>query len=121
MVSRSFNDHIGRGRRKSARRVFAYPAELQFDSGARSGPCVIVDISELGAQIEVPPGTHIPDEFALLIGGHASVKRRCLTVWRSETRVGVRFHGAPERLPRQELSGQIVLRSQMPAMAKKQA
>jgi hypothetical protein len=119
MVGKSFND-TGRRRRKSARRVFAYPAELQFDSGAKSGPCVIVDISELGAQIEVPPGTHIPDEFALLIGGHASVKRRCLTVWRSETRVGVRFHGAPERLPRQELSGQLVLRSQF-ELQKKQA
>ena len=110
MAGTSYQDHGGRHRRKSSRRVFTYPAQLEFGRGVPPAPCVIVDISELGAQVEVSPGTDFPDEFSLLIGGHASVRRQCRIVWRSTSRIGVRFHGAPERVPRQELAGQIVLR-----------
>ena len=119
MVGTSFQDYVGRGRRKSARRVFTYPAQLEFGRGVPPAPCSIVDISELGAQVEVPPGTEIPDEFSLLIGGHASVRRQCHIVWRSTCRIGVRFHGAPERVPKQELAGQIVLRPPASTMKNK--
>ena len=101
-------DYGGRGRRKSSRRPFAYPAQLYFGSGSPPGPCVIVNISELGAQLEVPAGTDDPDEFFLLIGGHASVRRRCFIVWRSPSRLGVRFQGELLRMPQQGLLSEVV-------------
>jgi len=119
MVQTSYQDHVGRGRRKGSRRNFAYPAEIYFGSGLPPGPCVIVDISELGAQLEVPAGTEIPDEFFLLIGGHANVRRRCLIVWRSTSRLGVRFQGEPRRAPQQQdLLSQTMRRSQVPVAPK---
>jgi len=119
MAGPSPQDYGGRGRRKSSRRRFGYPAQLYFGSGSPPRPCVIVDISELGAQLEVPAGTDVPDEFFLLIGGHASVRRRCLVIWRSPSRLGVRFQGELSRMPQQELPSQMVPRSHAPGGTKK--
>jgi hypothetical protein len=122
MVGTSYQDHGGRGRRKSSRRRFAYPAKLHFESGWQSSPCIIVDISDLGARLEVPPGSEIPDEFFLSIGD-ATVRRQCRVVWRSTVGIGVRFQAqvqpAPEQGPRQDLLG-IVMRSQVAGGTKKQ-
>jgi len=119
MAGPSRQDYGGPGRRKSSRRRFAYPAQLYFGSGSPPGPCVIVDISELGAQLELPAGTDVPDEFFLLIGGHANVRRRCLIVWRSTSRLGVRFQGEPRRAPQQQdLLSQTMRRSQVPVAPK---
>jgi hypothetical protein len=124
MVGSSFQDQGGRGRRKSSRRRFAYPAQIYSGSSSPPDPCVIVDISELGAKLSVPAGTDIPDEFSLLIGGHADVRRLCRVVWRSSTGIGVRFQDEPQRVPQQvqqqDLLG-IVLRSHGPAVPKKKA
>lgn len=93
---RSFQN-LGWGRRKSLRRQFGYPGIMQFEHGA--GACVIVDMSETGAQLEVPANAEVPAEFSLLIGGNASVRRRCRLVWRSGTRIGVRFGAAIGKPP----------------------
>ena len=121
MAGTSRQDYGGRGRRKSSRRRFAYPGQLYFGSGSPPGPCVIVDISELGAQLDVPAGTDVPDEFFLLIGGHASVRRRCLVVWRSPGRIGVRFQGELMRMPQQGSLSQVVRRSAVAGGTKKKA
>jgi len=119
MAGPSRQDYGGPGRRKSSRRRFAYPAQLYFGSGSPPGPCVIVDISELGAQLELPAGTDVPDEFFLLIGGHADVRRRCLVVWRSPSRLGVRFQGELMRMPQQDVPSQMVPRSRGAGATKK--
>ena len=119
MARPSRQDYGGPGRRKSSRRRFAYPAQLYFGSGSPPGPCVIFDISELGAQLEVPAGTDVPDEFFLLIGGHADVRRRCLVVWRSPSRLGVRFQGELMRMPQQDALSRMVPRSRGPDATKK--
>ena len=90
--------NLGWGRRKSLRRQFGYPGLMQSVGGGSPGACVIVDISETGAQLEVPVGAEIPIEFALLIGGNANVRRRCRVVWRSGNRVGVQFAAGIKRV-----------------------
>ena len=91
MRGNGFRDFAGPKRRKSQRRPFAYPAELRFENELPAASCLIVDMSETGAQIEAPPETNIHDEFILLIGAHTSVRRRCQVIWRSNSRIGVRF------------------------------
>jgi hypothetical protein len=87
-----FQDY-GRGRRKSLRRSFGYPARLRFGGELPSVACVIVDISHTGARLQVPEPADVPNEFALLIGGRPDVRRRCRVVWRSHDLIGVRFQG----------------------------
>ena len=97
MAKEAFRD-LGKGRRKSSRRTFHYsvkvlgPDAIQWDG-------FIVDISELGAQLEFFDTQGIPNEFSLLIGGQGAVKRECRVVWRSGDRLGVKFVNQPERLP----------------------
>ena len=52
--------------------------------------CVIRNMSETGAALEVASPTGIPDDFTLLIKPEI-IKRECHVVWRTAERVGVRF------------------------------
>jgi hypothetical protein len=52
--------------------------------------CVIRNLSDAGASIEVDSPVGIPDDFALLIKPEA-VKRNCHVEWRSAKRIGVHF------------------------------
>jgi hypothetical protein len=56
--------------------------------------CTIIDMSETGAQLQVPADVAVPGEFSLLIGGNSHVRRHCRLVWRSGNRVGVEFRVA---------------------------
>ncbi len=105
--------NLGWGRRKSLRRQFGYPGLMQFGDGGLSNACVIVDMSETGAQLEVPAGAEVPTEFSLLIGGNANVRRQCRVVWRSGNKLGVRF-GASGGKPTAATAG-AVKRSTQPA------
>ena len=51
--------------------------------------CIIRNISDAGAAIDVPP-VGIPDTFTLLIKPELR-KRDCQVIWRSSSRIGVRF------------------------------
>ena len=84
-----FHD-AGRGRRKSLRRNFSYPAKV-LGPGAVQWDGFIIDISDSGAQLEFFDTQDIPDKFSLLIGGKASVTRTCQVIWRSGDRLGVKF------------------------------
>jgi len=57
--------------------------------GATRVECVIRNLSESGACLEVPNPT-VPDQFTLLIRPEL-INRPCEVAWRSETRIGVRF------------------------------
>ena len=54
--------------------------------------CIIRNMSDAGACLEVPPAG-IPDNFTLLIKPEMR-KRACEITWRSASRIGVRFAGA---------------------------
>lgn len=82
---------LGWGRRKSLRRHFGYPGQIHFEDGAPLRACTIVDMSETGAQLDVPGDDAVPGEFSLLIGGNSHVRRHCRVVWRSGHRIGVQF------------------------------
>jgi hypothetical protein len=52
--------------------------------------CVIRNLTEIGAALEVGRSAGIPDHFTLLIKPEI-VKRTCRVVWRSAKRIGVEF------------------------------
>ena len=110
MRKNRFQDLEGPKRRKSQRHPFAYPAELRFENGLPATSCRIVDMSETGAQLEMPAEMNIHDEFILLIGAHTDVRRQCQVIWRSNSRIGVRFVNEPKTLP-QSLLGKAVLQT----------
>jgi hypothetical protein len=91
--------NAGWGRRKSLRRHFGYPAQMHFGVGVPPRTCVIIDMSETGAQLNVPADADIPQEFSLLVGGNANVRRQCRVVWRSGNRMGVHFRVERVRSP----------------------
>lgn len=52
--------------------------------------CVIRNLSDQGAALEVDSPVGIPDDFTLLIRPE-TVKRNCHVEWRSANRIGVHF------------------------------
>jgi hypothetical protein len=52
--------------------------------------CIIRNMSDTGATLEVKNPSGVPDEFTLLIKPEF-VKRNCQVAWRSANRIGVQF------------------------------
>ncbi len=57
---------------------------------APSVDCIVRNISQSGACIEVANNAAVPDRFTLLIKPEL-LKRSCEVAWREPTRIGVRF------------------------------
>ena len=52
--------------------------------------CIIRNLSETGACLEVESPVGIPDDFTVLIRPEI-IKRNCRVIWRHAKRIGVRF------------------------------
>lgn len=63
-------------------------ATIEFNGGTID--CVVRNVSETGAALEVASPLGIPSEFNLLIPGNR-LKHHCRVVWRKEKRIGVTF------------------------------
>jgi hypothetical protein len=75
-------------RRKPRLRTFKGGAILYGTSVAID--CIIRNMSDTGAAIEVQNPARIPDDFTLLIKPEL-IKRDCHVVWRTAERIGVRL------------------------------
>ncbi len=82
-------------KRKSRRRPMRYTAWVELNPRDLHG-CVLSDISDTGARIDVEDSKTVPDQFLLLLSGNAKAKRICRVVWRKPRQVGVKFE---RRLP----------------------
>ena len=85
-------DSSGKDRRR-ARRL----SHMQFASfielEAEKRECLVSQVSETGARIEVAQARGLPDDFVLHLSG--KVPRRCRVVWRNDKAVGIvwNWHG----------------------------
>jgi hypothetical protein len=77
-------------RRKDQRHRTYKAAEISFSGRSTAIDCVVKNVSEGGAALEVASPIGIPDEFDLVMTGDRTV-RRCRVVWRKATRIGVKF------------------------------
>ena len=71
------------------------PRQRTFKGGSVSTPgeiieCVIRNLSDTGAMIELPGVIALPDTFTLIIKPEL-LKRSCTVAWLVGSRIGVRF------------------------------
>jgi hypothetical protein len=63
----------------------------QIDHGGDKTPCIIRDLSETGAAIELSDlSARIPETFTLIVP-EDKLKLRCRVVWRKGYRMGITF------------------------------
>ena len=79
-----------RDQRKSRRRPISYLAKLELRPGKAVG-CILSDISDTGARLEVPYPDKVPDRFRLWLTADGSARRTCQVVWRKTREMGVKF------------------------------
>jgi hypothetical protein len=76
-------------RRLAPRRNTRIEAKIVYAGGRTTRPCIIRNVSETGAKIEVAAVAGIPDTFDLLIPGHHP--HHCRVMWRSLKEMGVAY------------------------------
>ena len=77
-------------KRKAKRRPLRYSAWMSLDSDKLHG-CVLSDISDTGARLDVEDVKAVPDRFMLLLSGTGAARRSCRVIWRAEAQIGVAF------------------------------
>jgi hypothetical protein len=74
-------------RREPRRRVLK-SAQIVLSEKAPKLECVLRNLSQTGACLQVSTTFGIPAEFGVIIDG---TRRQCRSVWRTDTRLGVVF------------------------------
>ncbi len=75
-------------KRFAQRRRVLKAGMIEFPGGAFS--CMVRNLSEAGAALDVPSQTDIPEHFTLVIQTEAS-RFFCQSIWRKDRRIGVAF------------------------------
>jgi hypothetical protein len=82
--------HREKDNRKARRRPMRYTAWALLAADEKHG-CILSDVSEAGARIDVEDSRKIPDHFFLLLSGNGKARRACHVVWRKPQQIGVHF------------------------------
>lgn len=79
-------------RRRKPRKQTHVPAVIRSVNGAEIVcNCLVVDVSEGGARLQLDWPGLIPDNVMLVLSSNGLAHRRCEVRWRSETEIGVQF------------------------------
>ncbi len=81
-------------RRQSERQAVNSPASIRDDDGRLLATCMVCNLSEGGAKLQLEGNWDVPKEFCLVLGPMRNVGRRCQMIWRIGNKVGVRFPAA---------------------------
>lgn len=76
-------------KRLAPRRNTMIIATIVYNGGVMRTDCVIRNLSDTGAKLEVPTVKAIPQSFELIVSGHRP--QRCIVMWRSLRELGVQF------------------------------
>ncbi len=77
-------------KRRARRQPLRYTAWIAVTANQRLG-CVVSDVSDSGARIDVQDAKAIPGHFVLLLSSNGAARRFCRVVWRKPTQIGVKF------------------------------
>jgi len=77
--------------RKSRRKPIQHIGWIATPKDGVLQKCLLSDVSETGARIDVQGNNQLPDAFTLLLTRNAKTRRICHVIWRDGTYVGVRF------------------------------
>jgi hypothetical protein len=90
--------------RKANRVIFDHkpPATLMGSDGTWRRPCVLIDISETGAKLQIEGSTEVLNskEFFLVLSTTGLAYRRCQLIWVDGDNVGVNFLTPDGRKPK---------------------
>jgi hypothetical protein len=81
---------MAREKRVVRRKPLRYTAWVALTAEQRHG-CVVSDVSDSGARIDVQDSKVLPDHFVLLLTNTGAARRYCRVMWRKPTQVGVKF------------------------------
>jgi hypothetical protein len=76
-------------KRLSPRRNTMINATIVFDGGKGRRKCIIRNLSDGGAKLELASVNGVPTTFDLLVPGHRT--HHCRVVWRALKELGVQF------------------------------
>ena len=79
-----------REKRIARRQPLRYTAWVALTANQRHG-CVVSDVSDTGARIDVQDSKVLPDHFVLMLTSNGAARRYCRVMWRKPTQVGVKF------------------------------
>lgn len=77
-------------KRRIKRQPLRYTAWIALTADKRHG-CVVSDVSETGARIDVQDSNSLPNHFVLMLTSTGSARRFCRVMWRKPNQVGVQF------------------------------
>ena len=77
-------------KRIARRQPLRYTAWVALTANQRLG-CVVSDVSETGARIDVQDSESLPDHFVLMLSSNGAARRFCRLMWRKPNQVGVKF------------------------------
>ena len=77
-------------KRQARRQPLRYTAWVALTAEQRHG-CVVSDVSDSGARIDVQDSKILPDCFILMLTSNGAARRFCRVMWRKPTQVGVQF------------------------------
>jgi len=77
-------------KRQARRQPLRYTAWVALTADQRHG-CVVSDVSQSGARIDVQDSKVIPDHFVLMLSSNGAARRYCRVMWRKPTQIGVQF------------------------------
>lgn len=83
--------------RRSKRRQIRYGARIEPADGSGQMECLIKDVSQSGARVNVTDVERLPDDFILRFTKEETPRRRCRVVWRAKKDAGVMFLKDPVR------------------------
>jgi hypothetical protein len=78
--------------RRAPRRRTLKGATIVFAEGSFTVKCLVKNLSDTGALLEMESTAEVPNQFRLVFEDR-SADRRCDVAWRSVKRLGVRFVG----------------------------
>jgi len=81
--------------RKYQRREVHYPVWIVVEPGRPPLRCMLVNVSQGGAKIEIDEQLEPPEQFTLLLTHRGHSTRPCRLVWRNGTKMGVEFLQPP--------------------------
>ena len=76
--------------RKSSRRKLQTTGWIRLGGGFAARRCEVIDISDTGARIAVPPQQPVPGEFSFALD-RAREGRSARIKWRKRTEIGLEF------------------------------
>jgi PilZ domain len=81
--------------RKYKRREVHYPVWIVVDPRQPPRQCMLLNVSQGGAKIEIDEQLEPPQQFTLLLTHRGLSTRPCRLVWRNGTNMGVEFLQPP--------------------------